>query len=137
MRDEPDAAVLLAIAQETFQREIVPHLPPESRYTAAMIANAMAIAGREAADNGADAAQELALFEALYGNDSTPAVSGDAKERLSAYNRRIVSDIRAGRFDVIGSKLVQAVVSHQINSRLRLSNPRAVRQPQRETDARP
>jgi hypothetical protein len=129
MRDEPDAAVLLAIARETFQRDIVPLLSAEHRYTAAMIANAMAIAAREAQDDGSDTARELALFRTLYAEDSAPRASNDAKEQLSAYNRRIVSDIRAGRFDVSNAKLVQAIVSHQINSRLRLSNPRAVRRP--------
>ncbi len=129
MRDEPEAAVLLAIARQTFQRDLVPLLPPEHRYTAAMIANAMAIAAREAVDDGGDTARELALFKTLYADDSAPGASNDAKEQLSAYNRRIVSDIRAGRFDVTKVKLVEAVVSHQINSRLRLSNPRAVRRP--------
>ena len=52
MNDRPDATELLAIARRTLLDELLPRLPEELRYTALMIANAMAIASREHAEIG-------------------------------------------------------------------------------------
>lgn len=46
-RDRPDAAELLAVARETFAREILPLLKDDPRVTALMVVSAMGIAERE------------------------------------------------------------------------------------------
>jgi hypothetical protein len=47
--EQPDAASLLEIARETLQREVIPQLLGDARFKALMVANAMAIARRAAA----------------------------------------------------------------------------------------
>lgn len=46
---QPDAANLLATARQTLLDELLPQLPASAHYTARMLANALAIAGRELA----------------------------------------------------------------------------------------
>jgi hypothetical protein len=50
--EKPDAADLLATARDVVLKELLPALPPEKAFAARMVANAIAIALREA---GADA----------------------------------------------------------------------------------
>lgn len=47
MIDQPDGAELLAVARRALLDTLLPSLPANHAYTALMIANAMAIAGRE------------------------------------------------------------------------------------------
>jgi hypothetical protein len=47
MRLHPDAQNLLATALDAYRAEILPSLPPEKRYAALMIANALAMVLRE------------------------------------------------------------------------------------------
>lgn len=47
MIDQPDGAELLAVARRALLDTLLPSLPANHSYTALMIANAMAIAGRE------------------------------------------------------------------------------------------
>ena len=68
MTDKPDAAALLEEARRTLLEILLPLLPPERRYDGLMVANAMAIAAREAGQGDAalrEAVQQLAaLFPA-------------------------------------------------------------------------
>jgi hypothetical protein len=48
MLEKPDAADLLATAREVLLNELLPALPAEKAFAARMVANAMAIAAREA-----------------------------------------------------------------------------------------
>lgn len=48
MLEKPDAADLLATAREVVLNELLPALPPEKAFAARMVANAIAIALREA-----------------------------------------------------------------------------------------
>jgi Domain of unknown function (DUF6285) len=48
--DAPQLEELLTLARELLQTELVPHVPSNARFTAALIANALAIAGRELLD---------------------------------------------------------------------------------------
>jgi hypothetical protein len=91
MRNAPAADLLLSVALETYQRDILPHLPPSARYAGLMVANAMGIAARQTAagttpqDNARDA------LAALLG-----VGEGVALEKIE---RSLCSDIRRGRFD--------------------------------------
>ena len=56
MLERPDAAGLLEAARDVLLRELLPQLPESKRFEARMVANAMAIAGRETAADAAPAA---------------------------------------------------------------------------------
>lgn len=100
MRERPSGLDLLETARTTLLHELLDALPAEHRYTALMIANAMAIAAREAASGERPLARELARLCSIY-KDTPPPISGrDALEReLAIRNARVARDIRAGRYD--------------------------------------
>jgi Domain of unknown function (DUF6285) len=87
MLERPDAANLLDTARDVLLRELLPHLPEAQRFHARMVANAMAIARREAA---ADPAPALAALRRAMG-----APAGAADDLLM----RLARDIRAGTHD--------------------------------------
>jgi hypothetical protein len=63
MLEKPDAADLLATAREVVLQELLPVLPAEKAFAARMVANAIAIALREAqADASALPATDLAAL---------------------------------------------------------------------------
>src|SRR5688572_14536992 len=99
MRDIPGPADLLSIARSTLLDDVLPRLPEDLRYTALMIANAMAIA-RRAAEAGETAAQaELARLSSLLGEPSQPATGDRLRAALTSATRRLAESIRAGEFD--------------------------------------
>lgn len=119
MNIRPDASELLAIARQTLLAELLPQLPDHLRYQALMVANAMAIAGRECRDGEAADASEALGLEALL---ESPAESlGDARQALCRA-------IRQGRFDAPGQDQEQlfAVLSAITRARLSISNPKVL-----------
>ena len=117
--DQPAGEALLEAARRLLLDELLALLPAERRYDGLMIANAMAIAGRELRDAGAApavAAQRLLAFH----EDATAA-----PEVLA---RRLVADIRAGRFDdgPARERLVE-LLRAGLRDRLAISNPKALR----------
>jgi hypothetical protein len=78
LREEPLAADLLATAREVLLNELLPALPPEKAFAARMVANAMAIAARDAAQ---------------------PDWEAEALARMGGDPRAFAAAIRAGRFD--------------------------------------
>lgn len=116
--DQPDGAVLLAAARRLLLEELLPLLPAERRYDGLMIGNAMAIAGRELADGGAaerTAAARLAAF------------CGEPAEIAAVQERRLVTEIRAGRYDrgERRAKLL-ALLRAGLEDRLRIASPKAL-----------
>ncbi len=77
LAEEPLAPDLLAIAREVLLKELLPALPPDKAFAARMVANAMAIAARDAEEGDAPA--------------RLTALAGDARAFAAA--------IREGRFD--------------------------------------
>lgn len=127
MRNRPGGAELLETARETLLRELLPTLPEEQRYTALMIANAMAIAAREQAAGERPLARELARLCSLL-NEKLPPVSGrEALEReVETYNARLARQIRTGRYDRQDSAR-QTAWDHLLETtreKLRESNPK-------------
>jgi uncharacterized protein DUF6285 len=123
MLNAPDATELLAIARETVLKTIVVDLPMEKLYPALMIANAMAIAGREAAQAGALLDVELRDLEVFYGDAADAAARPE--DRLLGLNRRLADDARAGRFEgTVEAAGFRALLERQVRMRLRISNPR-------------
>lgn len=112
---KPDAQNLLATALAAFRAELLPTLPPEKRYTALMIANALGMAERELASAPpALPAQAAALYP-----DTVPL----APERFEAL---LTADIEAGRFDAAGPPRDAAFAAVKaINAaRLAITNPK-------------
>lgn len=106
-----DASALIDLAIETLKAEITPALPPEKRYAAAMVANALEIARREI-DTAEDAA-ELALLDAFY---------EDGDGTLG----QLAKDLRAGEFsDKTHPDIAQRLTAHLV-AELKVRNPRAL-----------
>ena len=127
MTDRPNGAELLKIAREALTRELVAELPEARRYLALMIANAMAIAAREAElGDGADRA-ELTSLRVLF-QEPGPDTSEDVADRLEALNRRLCAEIRAGTFS--GGDAEARLRDHlrrSVEARVAISNPKALR----------
>ena len=77
--EDPAADDLLAIARDVLLKELLPALPPDKAHAARMVANAMAIAARAAAQDGTWEAAALA--------------------RMPGDPRGFAAAIRDGRFD--------------------------------------
>ena len=128
MHNLPEGSELLLVARQTLLDEIRPMVGEEARYTIAMIANAMAIAAREAEAGEGPAAAALAELDSIYGVEPRE-VHGDALRRtLAAQDRRLADHIRSGRFDAPDER-TRAVLAHLRNrviARLRISNPKSL-----------
>jgi hypothetical protein len=110
----PDARNLLATALAAFRAEILPAVPAEKRYAALMIANALAMTGREM-DSEPEPGHSLAAT--LYDN---PRMTAEECER------RLAADIEAGHFDAPGERREAAFRAIKaINAgRLAITNPK-------------
>ena len=128
MTDRPNGAELLKIAREALMRELAAELPESKRYLALMIANAMAIAAREAElGDGADRA-ELTSLRMLF-QEPGPDTSEDVADRLAALNRRLCAEIRAGRFNGGDAEArLRAHLRRSAEARVAISNPKALRE---------
>ena len=124
MRNNPDAAGLLAVARDMLLDELLDALPEERRYAMHMAANALAIAAREAETGEADLVKELRLLSQLYGEDVVQAAGTNLHERIAKMNKRFARDIRDGIFDGACAQGVQALLTDQVHARLRISNPK-------------
>jgi hypothetical protein len=127
MNDRPDAAELLAIAHRELLDHILPLLAEESRYSALMIANAMAIAARELAGGEAAAQAELARLSALWSEPAEPTAGAPLAAALAGYNRRLTRDIRAGRYDGKGRGALLEHLEQTARDQLAISNPKALK----------
>ncbi len=129
MRDGPEGRVLLAIARAELLATILPALPPERHYLARMIANAMAIAGRELADDGAAAAGLHGLIGAVYAADPAAGPPPSPDQPLAELERRLAADLRARRFGPAAEAALGKLFDRQLAARLSLANPRYLAKP--------
>jgi hypothetical protein len=123
MKVEPDAGDLLETARDLFVAELLPALPSERRYEALMVANAMAIAARDASADGEDDARELATLAALL--PDAPALGNDPATRLRMANAELARRIRAGAFaSATQRESLLACLEAATARRLAISNPK-------------
>ncbi len=108
MRDRPTAADMLPAALEAFRADIVPVLPQELRYQAAMIARVLAIAVAQSGIGHAD--EERAYLAGLLGEGS-----------LAELEKKLKDAIRAGRFDRDAG--LHAFLTRAVDRRLAESKP--------------
>jgi hypothetical protein len=127
MNDRPDATELLEIARRTLLDEILPRLPEELRYSARMVANAMAIAMREHAAGDAPAQAELARLRNLLAEQPQPLTGAALYAALAGYNRRLATEIRAGRFDSRDRAALLAHLEKTTTDKLAVANPKALK----------
>jgi hypothetical protein len=129
MSDIAGADDLIATARESLLRDVLPALPKDRRYAALMIANAMAIASREAIEGVAAAAWEAEQLgrllaragDAQDGSHATPA-------RLPALRQAMKEAIRAGRFDALSdADAISTSLLEVTRARVAISNPKALR----------
>jgi hypothetical protein len=85
-REAPEGPSLLATARDALLTDILPKLTGTDAFTARMIANAMAIAAREAAQDDPWVAEMRATMQRLTGDAAAP-------------DRAFAAAIRAGAFD--------------------------------------
>ncbi len=115
INDEPDARALVAIALDSFRAAILPLVPAEQRFTALMIANALATAERELA---AGTTAEPALAAAIGG------LIGEAGD-LPALAPRLCAAIADGQFDAAEPQAaLRRVLFDLTRARLAVSNPK-------------
>ena len=102
MNNLPQGADLLKIARDTLVKEVLPNASADVRYALLMIANAMAIAAREA---------------------ETGAASMTSEEEDA-----LARDIRAGRYDTPDGRQREMLrrLREAVLRRLRISNPKAI-----------
>ena len=124
----PEGSELLLVARKTLLDELAPLLGENAKYTVAMIANAMAIATREAEAGEVSALAALARLDRIY-EIKARELHGEALRReLVTYDQRLADDIRAGVFDAHNEKR-RAVFEHlreSVIARLRISNPKSL-----------
>jgi hypothetical protein len=132
MTDIPDAGELLDTARDALLAELVPALSKEGRYTAAMIANAMAIATREARYGADVASREAGVLRALLAEVGSDAASGASLSELREASRRA---IRAGAFDAAHAARLTSALLRVAADWVGVSNPKALRDAPRDAQA--
>jgi hypothetical protein len=93
MRDKPGGAELLKLARRILRQQLLQHIPPEDKYSALMVANAMVIAARQMEFGDAIERQELDRVAQITGEETQ---GDDVQSSLQDCYRRLSRDIRAG-----------------------------------------
>jgi hypothetical protein len=126
MKVRSDAGDLLETARAVFVDELLPALPSDKRYAALMVANAMAIAARDASAPGSGDAQELAAVAALL--PGMPAPPDDPAASLRTSNAELARRIRAGAFTTAAQRAqLFACLEAATARRLAISNPKLLK----------
>jgi hypothetical protein len=126
MAERPSGAELLAIARQVLRDRLLPRLPEDCRYDTLMVANAMAIAAREAEAGETPLRAELAGIAALYGETAAdPAGRQALTQAVAAANRRLARDIRDGAFAGREAAL-RRHLDRVVAGQLAVSNPKAL-----------
>lgn len=127
MSDRPDGQDLLLTAREELMKRVLPELPADLRYSALMIANAMAIAARELGAGQAGDARELAQLQQLVPGEALMVADGaPLQQALTAYRKKLCEKIRAGDCDP-GKAAHQELLRHldaNVRDKLTVSNPK-------------
>jgi hypothetical protein len=120
MRDRPDSKELLEIARTRLLEELLPVLPAENKYSALMVAAAMAIVMRELENGDVAETEELAMLSELLRDDISE------KSDLLDANRRFAAGLRPGEFEASATDqdLTQRILKHATLSKLSESNPK-------------
>ena len=125
MKNLPDHADLRAIAQDALLAEVSGE---NANYVRAMIANATAIAARDAEAGEGPELAALTRLDVLHGVPKRELHGVELADAVRAQERRLAADIRAGRYDANDARQV-ALLEHlrqSVIDRLRISNPKSL-----------
>ena len=129
MSERPEAADLLDEARRSLIEALLPLLPQDRRYDALMVANAMAIASREARSGDKLLREEVrGLGTLLDGAGTANGAREELRARLLELERRLARDIRRGSYDAVGPQrdAVRAYLRTVTREQVRISNPKAL-----------
>jgi hypothetical protein len=129
MSERPEAAGLLDEARRSLLEALLPLLPQDRRYDGLMVANAMAIASREARSGGKLLREEVRGLETLLdGAGTAEGAREELRARLLELERRLARDMRSGSYDAAGPQrdAVRAYLRTVTLERVRISNPKAL-----------
>lgn len=128
MNNLPGGSDLLSIARDTLMHELLPRVADDAKYTLLMVANAMAIASRELAAGDAAALDALTRLNTLYGTPQRELHGAALLDALARHERRLVQDIREGRFDADDERqrALLELLQENVAVRLRISNPKSL-----------
>src|SRR5262249_5101412 len=112
----------------TLLEALLPLLPPDRRYDGLMVANAMAMAAREAGQGDAALREEVSRLSMLLQVPGTARSHPDLPVQLLELERRLVEEIRAGLHDSASARrgAVRDYLRWSTVARLRISNPKAL-----------
>ncbi len=131
MKDISDARDLIATARDALLNDLLPKLQKDQRYTALMIANALAIAQREqrsSIDVTRDEIGRLVNLLAECGIMAAPSGSDNTANGLPVLRRTLCSAIRGSRFDDAShSTALVAHLEQMTADWVAISNPKALR----------
>lgn len=82
MRTTPDTADLIATARTALKAEVLPHIPPNRRYAALMVLNALGIAERQLAKGAERRATARTALAPFATGDTLDALTDDLARRL-------------------------------------------------------
>jgi hypothetical protein len=129
MSERPAAADLLDEARRTLLEVLLPLLPQDRRYDGLMIANAMAIASREAR-LGADVLREEVrrLATLLEAERAADGRSTALRLTLRDLEQQLAQELRQGVYDNPGPRrdAVRAYLRVSTEARVRVSNPKVL-----------
>lgn len=127
MPERPDGAHLLKLARASLLEELSAELSEGNRYTARLIANAMAIAARELGAGAGPRQAERAALVRLFRDDREEALGRPEAETLDeALQRlrwRLAAEIRGGERDADAK--VHALLREVAAARLEIVKPGA------------
>ncbi len=114
-REAPEGPSLLATARDALLQEVLPKLSGTDAFTVRMIANAMAIAAREAAQDAMWVEETRATMQRLTGATEAP-------------DSALAAAIRAGAFDPGSAHYAEAAAVLRKAARMRcaISAPRVL-----------
>jgi Domain of unknown function (DUF6285) len=146
MRDLPTGPALLALARDVLLNDLLPLLPPETHLDARLVANAMAVAEREAVADDEAGEGIVSDLEALYrdavrthqalrAGSPLSRIAGEGAERSEAGEgvqdllRHFAQDLRVGAFNTSEPLRREAcdVLWQLTIAKLRCANPRFLR----------
>jgi Domain of unknown function (DUF6285) len=135
MHDLPSVPALLALARDLLVSELTPLLPEERHADARLVAEAMAVAGRQPGAGDEPAQDLIRDIAALYNHDPQPAPTltlprkrgrewegAERSEEEPEWLRRFARDLRLGAFET-SERRARALLWRLTIARLRQSNP--------------
>lgn len=138
MRDHPDTGLLLASARRALLEQVVPQLEGEARGIALMVARSLSVVAARletdaraftALDSGIEVGELAALAELLdMKPDEARRSMGGTQEAVAQLSRRLVEEIRAGRFDPPDPRheALRSFLANVTRAKVAENNPKAL-----------